>query len=50
MNETRLLMRSRFFYNVIRKVGDGFESKYFCYGTDLRSRFLGRVQRIYGQQ
>lgn len=49
MNETRLLMRSRFFYNVIRKVGDDFESKYFCCGTDLHSRFLGRVQRRYEQ-
>ena len=28
MNETRLLMRSRFFYNVIRKIGDDFESKF----------------------
>lgn len=31
MNETRLLMRSRFFNNVIRKDGDGFESKFFCW-------------------
>lgn len=32
-------MKSRFFYNVIRKVGDDFESKCFCCDTDLHSRF-----------
>ena len=40
-------MRSRFFYTVIRKVGDGFEKNHFYRNADLHSRFLGRVQLGY---
>ena len=45
MNETRLLMRSRFVYTVNRKVGDGFEKKCFYGDTDLYSRFPYSVYR-----
>lgn len=37
-------MRSRFFYTISRKVGDGFENKRFYCNSDLHCRFLFRMQ------